>query len=286
MSQRVTKCTVCGQPGHTRLHCLVMCGVCSGDSRKCDCEPPAKKQKGGKKNSKKTTTNQPSQPRPIAASSPEVNYKSLCRQLKQKNEQLGKAYQDLKDQYDQLQQTCEEKEAELEQSQQDAEEMASFVRSAEGKVSEYKKRVREQHEEIGRLQRQLQELQNRGTPQADREDEATCAKVDRNDLQEIHRRYSAVLSVLCTRKCSLNNAYRLAKTARSTIRDFIGIAELRIVNEQTYHSTLEMMSDPKLSVRTIEAECRKQLGGLLPYIHRLRTAKKLLPLAVDDSFYS
>ena len=40
MSQRVTKCTVYGQAGHTRIHCLVMCGSCSGDSRKCACEQP------------------------------------------------------------------------------------------------------------------------------------------------------------------------------------------------------------------------------------------------------
>ena len=111
-------------------------------------------------------------------------------------------------------------------------------------------------------------------------------KVDRNDLAEIHRQYAAVLSTLNAKKCSLNNAYRLAGTARSTIRDFIGIAELKIVNEVTYQSTLERLGDPKLSVKGIEQECRRQLGGLLPLVKRLRTAKKLLPLALDDAFYS
>ena len=79
MSQRLTKCTVCGQSGHTRIHCLVMCGSCSGDSRKCDCEqPPAKKQKT-KKGRRATEKEQPQ----VAAGSPEAepNYKSICRLL-------------------------------------------------------------------------------------------------------------------------------------------------------------------------------------------------------------
>ena len=44
----------------------------------------------------------------------------------------------------------------------------------------------------------------------------------------------------------------LAGTARNTIRDFIGITELRIVNEVTFQSTLEKLGDPKLPVKTIE----------------------------------
>ena len=111
-------------------------------------------------------------------------------------------------------------------------------------------------------------------------------EIDWNDLTEIHRRYAAVLSIMNEKKCSLNNAYRLAGTARSTVRDFLGIAELRIVNEVTYESTLERLGDPKLSVKRIEQECRRQLGDLLPFVKRLRIAKRLLPMALDDAFYS
>ena len=88
-------------------------------------------------------------------------------------------------------------------------------------------------------------------------------------------------SIMNEKKCSLNNAYRLAGTARST-----GIAELRIVNEVTYESTLERLGDPKLSVKRIEQECRRQLGDLLPFVKQLRIAKRLLPMALDDAFYS
>lgn len=49
---------------------------------------------------------------------------------------------------------------------------------------------------------------------------------------------------------------------------------------------MEQLSDPKLSVWTIEKECRRHLGGLQPLVHRLQDAKQLLPLTVDDSFFT
>ena len=57
------------------------------------------------------------------------------------------------------------------------------------------------------------------------------------------------------RQCSLNNAYRLAGTACSTIRDFLGLAKLRIVNKVTYKSTLERLGEPKIAVKRIKQEC-------------------------------
>ncbi|PFX34819.1 hypothetical protein AWC38_SpisGene254 [Stylophora pistillata] len=159
----------------------------------------------------------------------------------------------------------------------------SFVRETEQRLANSKRKMRKKDEQIEALQAQLRELKDQPEPPANQQ---AVAKVDRNDLEEIHRRYRAVLSVIRERKCSLNNAYRLAGTARSTIRDFLGIAELRIVNNVTYESTLERLGDPKLSVTTIEDECRKQLGALLPMVKRLRHNKMLLPRAVEDSFYS
>ena len=131
---------------------------------------------------------------------------------------------------------------------------------------------------------ELRTLKNSSEPTSANHEAA--AKVDRNDLAVIHRRYAAVLSTLNEKKCSLNNAYRLAGTAHSTIRDFLGIAELKIINEVTYQSTLERLGDPKLSVKRIEQECRGQLGGLLPLVKHFRVAKKLLPLPLEDAFYS
>ena len=145
--------------------------------------------------------------------------------------------------------------------------------------------MKERDDRIKALEQQLRTLQNSSEPSTGTNHEA-AVKVDRSNLAEIHRRYAVVLSTLNEKKCSLNNTYRLARTARSTIRDFLGIAELRIVNKVTYESTLERLGDPKLSVKRIKQQCRRQLGDRLPLVKRLRVAKKLLPLALEDAFYS
>ena len=159
--------------------------------------------------------------------------------------------------------------------------MADMVRENEQRIATFTEQLKEKDDRINALEQELRSLKN--SSEASSANHEAAAKVDRKDLAEIHRRYAAVLSTLNAKKCSLNNTYRLAGTARSMIRDFIGIVEL---NEVTYQSTLERLGDPKLSVKGIKQECRRQLGGLLPLVKRLRTAKKLLPLALDDAFYS
>lgn len=52
--------------------------------------------------------------------SPSLTTNPFVRQLHQKNQQLGKAYQDLKAQFDELEDTYHEREEQLAQSQQDA----------------------------------------------------------------------------------------------------------------------------------------------------------------------
>ena len=162
--------------------------------------------------------------------------------------------------------------------------MADMVKENEQRLAAYTRQLKEKDDRIKALEQALQTLKN--SSERSSANHEAAAKVDRNDPAEIHRRYAAVLSTLNEKKCSLNNAYRLAGTARSTIRDFIGIAEQKIVNEVTYQSTLERLGDPKLSVKGIEQQCRRQLGGLLPLVKRFRVAKKLLPLALHDAFYS
>ena len=129
MSQHVTKCTVCGESGHTRIHCLVICGLCNGDNRRCGCQqpqpkkrkttrrrkeraPPAQPTKEPQQSATANTTPPPPQ-QPQNASTPVTNYKSVCRQLQQKNQRLGKAYQDLKAAFDALEMKHQEKDEQL-----------------------------------------------------------------------------------------------------------------------------------------------------------------------------
>ena len=162
--------------------------------------------------------------------------------------------------------------------------MADLVQQNEQEMVTYKEQLKAKGDRIKTLEQQLHTLQNSEPPAATNHE--TTAKVDCNDFTEIHRQYAAVLSIMNEKKCSLNNAYRLAGTARSMVRDFLGVAELRIVNEVTYQSTLERLGDPKLSVKRIEQECGRQLGDLLLFVKRLCIAKRLLPMALDDAFFS
>lgn len=115
-----------------------MCGSCSGDSRKCDCQqPPAKKQKKGK-GRRAAEQEQPQEAAAPGSPEAEPNYKSVCRQLQQKNQQLGKAYQHLKAKFDELEGNCQEREEELAQAQQDADEMADLVRQNEQRLQAYR----------------------------------------------------------------------------------------------------------------------------------------------------
>ena len=186
MSQCVTECTVCGQAGHTRIHRVVMCSSCSGDSRKCDCQqPPVKKQKKGK--GRRAAEHE--QPQEAAApGSPEAkpNYKSICQQLKQKNQQLGRAYQHLKAQFDDLEDNYHEREEQLAQAQQDADEMADLVRQHEQRLAANRDQVKEKDYCIEALEQQLRALQNSTTVLSAATSHEAAAKVDGNDLAEIH----------------------------------------------------------------------------------------------------
>ncbi|KAJ7335971.1 hypothetical protein OS493_013335 [Desmophyllum pertusum] len=187
------------------------------DMRKCSCQQPPtikkktmKKAKGPTNNQRRPANNRPrpanNQPRPAdqqqlpaatsavsplsvtprqlpsATSTPEadVNYKSICRQLRQKNQQLGKAYQDIKAQYDEVERICGEKDEQLQQAQEDLDEMAQFIREADERVAEYSNRIQDGDERIEALERQLREVQ--GQPTSNTEPPA-AAKVDRNDVE-------------------------------------------------------------------------------------------------------
>ena len=116
MSQSVTKCIVCGQAGHTRIHCLVMCGSSSGNSHNCNCEQPSAKKQNTKKGKRAAEKKKPQLAAAAGSPESEPNYKSICWQLQQKNQQLGKAYQDLKGQFDELENSCQERKEQLAQA--------------------------------------------------------------------------------------------------------------------------------------------------------------------------
>ena len=189
-------------------------------------QPAAKRQKTGKRAAEKE---QPQSP----------NYKLICKQLTQRNQQVGKAYKSLKAQFDELEKSCQDKDEQLTQAQQDADEMTDLVRHSEQRVAAYKEELREKDQRIKVLEQQPRAMQNSAVPSPVIHEAA--GKVDRNDLHRNPSTLSGGVVDLQEKKCSLNNAYGLAGTASSTIRDFLGIAELRSVNEVAFQSTLERL---------------------------------------------
>ena len=58
------------------------------------------------------------------------------------------------------------------------------------------------------------------------------------NLEGIHARYEGVLRILQDRKLSLAKAMDTYGIARNTLRDFLGICELRILDEERYKSVV------------------------------------------------
>ena len=78
------------------------------------------------------------------------------------------------------------------------------------------------------------------------------------------------------------NAFRLAGCRRSTVRDFVAIAELKIVDNREHNRVIR---DHAGSVKELEATCRRRLRSYLPVMANLRHEGKLLPLKFDEGFY-
>ena len=115
-----------------------------------------------------------------------------------------------------------------------------------------------------------------------------CLTVTGLNLRGIHARYGRVLRVLKEKKCSLAKAMTFCGVARNTLRDFIGLCEMKILDKVKYKSIIEeekgRMGQP--SVKTIEMRCRAALSEYKTQSRRYKEGGKLLPFYPTDSFYS
>ncbi|PFX15052.1 hypothetical protein AWC38_SpisGene20755 [Stylophora pistillata] len=60
-----------------------------------------------------------------------------------------------------------------------------------------------------------------------------------SSLQSIQDRYFGVLEIIKKNQCSLAEAMRISGVPRNTLRDYIGICELRVIDQEKYESALE-----------------------------------------------
>ena len=109
----------------------------------------------------------------------------------------------------------------------------------------------------------------------------------RLDLSLIHARYNKVLKIFKKENCSLAHAMELYGVARNTLRDFIGICELKIVDKEKYQTITAVERDRsgKPAVRTIEMRCRAALSEYKAQVRKHKEDGRLLPFYPSESFY-
>ena len=81
-------------------------------------------------------------------------------------------------------------------------------------------------------------------------------------MQGIHERYQAVLDILVNNQCSLTEAMRQFSIRRNTLRDYIGICKLQIIDGKRYKRVVEAERQKmgKISAKSIELRCRAVLN--------------------------
>ena len=271
-SQRILKCTMCGGD-HSIFHCENKCGICHGDNRKCSCSeqpPPSKKKKSGKQ--KKSSGDEPSV----------KDLRKLYHNLQKEHELVGTAFQNIQEQNEQLARDLAEREADLE-------ELANLVSTKDEVVRNMERRLLQAKKVIADLKAEVELLRSRNDEGPDHEQqtpqqqsETEIGRVSAHSLSSIHSRYEKVLQVIHDNRCSMANAFRLAGCPRSTVRDFVAIAELKIVDHREHDRVIR---DHAGSVKELEATCRTTLRRYLPVMANLRREGKLLPLKFDEWFY-
>ena len=108
------------------------------------------------------------------------------------------------------------------------------------------------------------------------------------DLGGIHARYEGVLRIMRQRKCSLAKAMEKYGVARNTLRGFIAICELKIVDQDKFNTVVSTERERcgKPSVKDIERRCRVALSDYKAQSKRFKEEGRLLPFFPAESFYT
>lgn len=251
---------------HSIFHCENKCGVCQGDKRECSCSaqpPPSKKKKSTKQKQ-----------------SSDADLRKQLANLTKEHERVGLAFINLQEQNEELARDLEERDKDLEELSNIVATKDEALKNMERRLQEAKRVVRELRAEVQSLRAERQQPDSQQHPPPHQQTDTS--RVHAHSLTNIHERYEKVLQVINENGCSMANAFRLAQCPRSTLRDFVAIAELKIVDQREHEVVIR---DHTGSVKELEARCRRRLGRYLPVLANLRREGKLLPLKFDDRFY-
>ena len=274
MSQRILKCIVCGGD-HSIFHCEHKCSVCHGDNRQCSCTDQPQ-------NKRKKTAKQQKQSSQSGGALSYNDLRKLYENLQKEHERVGQAFQTQQHQNADLTQ-------ELAKKEKDAEELADLVRDKCEVIKNMERRLVQAKKVIADLKAEVNaHLQSARTDgqqddnQLQQQQQRDIGPISTHSLANIHGRYKKVVQALRENQCGMVNAFRLSGCPRSTVRDFVAIAELKIVDSREHDLVIR---DHIGSVKELEAVCRKRLRRHLPLMANMRREGQLLPLKFDGCFY-
>ena len=126
-----------------------------------------------------------------------------------------------------------------------------MIKNAERRLLQAKKLIADLKAEVqSLLSRNDHQEPKQQTPQ--QQSEAELGHVNSHSLSSIHSRYVKVLQVIHDNCCSMANAFRLAGCQRCTLRDFVVIAELKMVDHREHDRVIR---DHAGSVKEFEVTC-------------------------------
>ena len=141
------------------------------------------------------------------------------------HERVGQSFQNQQPQNQELA-------AELEEQEKDAEELANLVQIKSEAIKTLQTKLVDAKRTIAELKAKLKTLRQ---CTVDEPQQQPQQKDDtRTSTHSLATRYQRVLQILRENNCSMANAFWLAGCPRSTLGDFIAIAELRILDEREF----------------------------------------------------
>jgi len=205
------------------------------------------------------------------SSNPERSYDELQKKYKallKDHARVGLAFQNQKEQNQELARELQERESE-------AEELANLVRTKDKVVKNLEQHLINAKKVISDLRAEVEELRQNDQPESDKQtkeqqqhhQQRNGSRVSTHSLARIHERYD---HVMMENQCSMACAFRLAICPRSTVRDFVAIAELKKVDPRELHIVLR--DQQVTSVKQLEAVCRRRLRRFIPAAAEIQSA--------------
>ena len=194
---------------------------------------------------------------------------------------MGQAFQNQQEQKQELT-------ALLEECEKEAEELANLVWNKDEVIKNLERHLLNAKKVIAELRAEMRR-RNQPAPQEDppasqqQPQQTADIHTSTQSLANIHEQYDQVLQTMKENRCSMACAFRLAGCPRSTLRDFVAVAELKKVDSRELD--LVLRDQEVKSVRDLEVVCRKRLRRYIPVMSNMRREGQLLPMKFEARFY-